>query len=369
MQPVRLRGTGPRRGDGRRRGPGRPDPARRPSRSCQRAPGWYRRPWCWRSSPRSASRPSAGPCGSSRAPPRARGPLRCLRARPSPAQVQSGANADTLDDRGRRPAAAASRAVARGRRAWLATVDPRDAALVQRQGDLFDRLSALRPTSWSTRCRPPMPCCRPRASARWAPRRSSPTCGWRTGSRRASARSSGTSTSPSSARDGALARRRRPGRPAAAGPLGSRPDHRRPRSPERRRAGRGATVPRREPRPRRTRPHAGSTASGGPAGPGGSSSWCPARSRRWPPCSDRTGTDGLSQLAAVTTGELRTGARPGAARRGTGWSSTRSPSGACRPSGAAWSSPTNSPTSPRGRPTSPPRRSGWTRASPTTSPT
>jgi hypothetical protein len=70
--------------------------------------------------------------------------------RPSPTQVQSGTNAvpsttavaDLLERR--------SRAVAAGdRRAWLATIDPRDTVLVNRQGNLFDRLSALRPVSWS----------------------------------------------------------------------------------------------------------------------------------------------------------------------------------------------------------------------------
>jgi hypothetical protein len=35
------------------------------------------------------------------------------------------------------------------RAAWLATVDPADKGLVQRQGDLFGRLSGLRPPSWS----------------------------------------------------------------------------------------------------------------------------------------------------------------------------------------------------------------------------
>jgi len=69
---------------------------------------------------------------------------------PAPSHVQSGTNTvppttavvDLLERR--------SRAVlARDRAAWLATVDPRDVALVQRQGDLFDRLADLRPTSWS----------------------------------------------------------------------------------------------------------------------------------------------------------------------------------------------------------------------------
>jgi hypothetical protein len=69
---------------------------------------------------------------------------------PVPTHVQRGADpvpstaavADLLRRR--------SRAVqARDRKAWLATVAPGDAALQQRQGDLFGRLSELRPTSWS----------------------------------------------------------------------------------------------------------------------------------------------------------------------------------------------------------------------------
>jgi hypothetical protein len=124
----------------------------------QRAPGWYRRSAVlmivaalgvpavsgalWLQERPGAPAPAAGPVASAPAP--------------LPPQVQSGTNpvpstaavADLLQRR--------SRAVRAGdRKAWLATVDPSDPALVQRQVDLFGRLSELRPTSWSYSLLPP----------------------------------------------------------------------------------------------------------------------------------------------------------------------------------------------------------------------
>jgi hypothetical protein len=122
-----------------------------------RVPTWYRRSlvlamlavlfvpavsgalWAQQARSATASAPSRGP--SPPAPSR---------------EVQSGAPAApsttaVLDLLRRRGAAVASR----DRAAWLATVDRAVPGLEQRQGDLFDRLVQLRPASWAYSLLPP----------------------------------------------------------------------------------------------------------------------------------------------------------------------------------------------------------------------
>jgi hypothetical protein len=130
----------------------------------QRAPGWYRRSvalavvlalgipavqgalWAQQRSPvRGDTAVAAVPAPSS-APSSVSSPARSRAS----TQVQSGATTTptapaVLDLLRRRSQAVLSRDA----QAWLATVDPADTALVQRQTDLFARLAQLRATSWT----------------------------------------------------------------------------------------------------------------------------------------------------------------------------------------------------------------------------
>jgi hypothetical protein len=130
--------------------PPRPDLPGRAAPVPQRAPGWYRRSVVLAIVAALGVPAANGALWLQERPPAQGGTRDAPVSVSAPTHVQSGTNTvppttavvDLLERR--------SRAVLAGdRAAWLATVDPRDAGLVQRQGDLFGRLAALRPTSWS----------------------------------------------------------------------------------------------------------------------------------------------------------------------------------------------------------------------------
>jgi hypothetical protein len=156
MQPVRDAEPAHDEGTVDAGGPARPS-ARPPAEPVpQRGPGWYRRAVVLAIVAALGVPAVDGALWLQERPRTPAGTSGASVPRPSPTQVQSGTNGAPSTDALPSTAAVAdllerrSRAVTAGdRRAWLATVDPTDAALVHRQGDLFDRLSALRPTIWS----------------------------------------------------------------------------------------------------------------------------------------------------------------------------------------------------------------------------
>jgi hypothetical protein len=160
-------------------GPARPDPGTPgsdptpPAR--QRTPGWYRRIVVLAIVAALGVPAANGAVWLQERPDTGAGRSGVPAPRPSPTPVQSGTavpSPTAVPSTDAVPPRAAvvellqrrSRAVLAGdRAAWLATVDAGDRALVQRQADLFGRLSALRPTSWSYSVQPadfPLPAAR-----------------------------------------------------------------------------------------------------------------------------------------------------------------------------------------------------------------
>jgi hypothetical protein len=123
----------------------------------QRAPGWYRRSLVLALVAALCVPAVDGALAAQRAEPRTSAVSSAGPSPPPPArEVQSGAPAapstQTVLDLLRRRSAAV---VARDRAAWLATIDSSVAGLRQRQAELFDRLAQLRPSSWTYSVLPP----------------------------------------------------------------------------------------------------------------------------------------------------------------------------------------------------------------------
>ncbi|MGZ4626675.1 MAG: hypothetical protein ACXV3S_10385 [Kineosporiaceae bacterium] len=134
-----------------------------------RAPGWYRRSLVlalvalagmpvlygavWLGRPPQEPRPVARQPAQPAQPAQSAQPVRPA---PTPGQVQSGAPAEpptaAVDELLRRR----SDAVTSGDRAgWLGAVDPAAPHLLRRQADLFDRVAGLRPAEWTYSLLPP----------------------------------------------------------------------------------------------------------------------------------------------------------------------------------------------------------------------